>query len=91
VNPTSALAPEAATDFRERWHEIQAEFVDDPRHAVEEADQLLADIARAFADGVESRRRSLTSAWQQEEHGETEELRITLRQYRALADHMLDR
>ena len=89
TDPGPVLAPEASLDFRERWHGIQAEFIDDPRRAVEDADRLVADVARAFATGVEERRQSLTSGWQDNEHGETEELRLTMRQYRALVDHIL--
>lgn len=89
TDPGPVLAPEASLDFRERWHGIQAEFIDDPRRAVEDADRLVADVARAFTTGVEERRQSLTSGWQNNEHGETEELRLTMRQYRALVDHIL--
>jgi hypothetical protein len=89
TDPGPVLAPEASLDFRERWHSIQAEFIDDPRRAVEDADHLVADVARAFASGVEERRRSLTSGWENDGRGETEELRLTMRQYRALVDHIL--
>jgi hypothetical protein len=89
TDPGPVLAPEASLDFRERWHGIQAEFIDDPRRAVQEADQLVADVARAFASSVEERRRGLTSRWENDGRGETEELRLTMRQYRALVDHIL--
>lgn len=89
TDPGPVLAPEASLDFRERWHGIQAEFIDDPRRAVEDADRLVADVARAFTSSVEERRRGLTSGWQNDERGETEELRLTMRQYRALVDHIL--
>src|SRR5215471_20149954 len=41
-------------DLRLRWHNIQGRFVDKPRHAVEEADQLvgfvIGRLAEIFAD-----------------------------------------
>jgi hypothetical protein len=83
------LAPEATSEFQVRWSSIQAGFVDDPRHAVETADRFVADVAQAFASGVESRRRTLTSAWSQDGQKETEELRLTMQQYRALVDRIL--
>jgi len=89
TDPGPVLAPEASLDFRERWHGIQAEFIDDPRRAVEDADRLVADVAHAFTTGVEKRRQGLTSGWLDNEHGETEELRLTMRQYRALVEHIL--
>lgn len=89
TDPGPVLAPQTSLDFRERWHGIQAEFIDDPRRAVEDADRLVMDVARAFAAGVEERRRGLTSGWEHDGHGETEELRLAMRQYRALVDHLL--
>lgn len=88
-DPGPVLAAKTSLDFRERWRGIQAEFIDDPRRAVEDADRLVADVTRAFASGVEERRRVLTSGWEKDGHGETEDLRLTMRQYRALVDHIL--
>jgi hypothetical protein len=91
------LSSRTAAGFRDRWHEIQAAFIDDPHRAVEDADRLVADVAQAFASGVEEQRRSLASAWAQDgqakpgEHDaqQTEELRLTIRSYRTLADRLL--
>lgn len=41
------LAPEAATRFRDSWRTTQAEFVDDPRTALRNADRLLAETMTA--------------------------------------------
>ncbi len=91
--PESEAAPvltrEATSDFQVRWTSIQAEFIDDPRHAVEDADRFVIDVAQAFTSSVESRRRALTSAWAQNGQKETEDLRLTMRQYRALVDRIL--
>jgi hypothetical protein len=81
--------PESATSFRLRWSAILAEFIDDPHRAVEDADHFVADVAQAFASGVESRRQSLTSAWEHDGHDQTEELRLTMRQYGTLVDQIL--
>jgi hypothetical protein len=91
TGPVSAtvLTPEAAENFRTRWSGIQAGFVDDPHHAVQDADRFVADIARAFNSGLEDRRRTLATVWDGDGHGETEELRMTMRKYRALVDRML--
>lgn len=48
-----ALEPDEAERFEARWAAAQEHFVDAPRQAVGEADQLLAELARArgFPDG----------------------------------------
>jgi hypothetical protein len=79
----------SSTSFRERWSTILSEFIDDPRRAVEDADRFVADVTQAFASGVESRRQSLTSAWGHDGHDQTEDLRLTMRQYRMLVDRIL--
>ncbi len=38
------LSSEDAARFRESWKKVQARFVDDPKGAVTEADQLLGDV-----------------------------------------------
>jgi len=85
------IAPHQNTDFRTRWREIQAEFIDDPQQAAEHADHLVAEITKVFAEQAEQERNRLASTWQQKgtTHG-TEELRLVMRRYRGLIDHMLD-
>ena len=47
-----SLLPEGEEgDFRRRWEEIQTRFVDDPRQAVEDADELVAGVMQRIADG----------------------------------------
>ena len=41
------LAPEARVRFVEAWRRLQAKFVDEPQHAVSEADQLVAEAMTA--------------------------------------------
>jgi hypothetical protein len=41
------LSPEEANRFRVSWHAIQADFVDDPRRALSNADRLLAEAMSA--------------------------------------------
>ncbi|GFO62878.1 hypothetical protein M1B72_19220 [Geomonas paludis] len=38
------LSPEDAARFKESWARVQTRFVDDPKGAVTEADQLLGDV-----------------------------------------------
>jgi len=41
------LRPEEVDRFASRWRRIQAEFVDDPRSSIGDADQLLGEVMRA--------------------------------------------
>jgi hypothetical protein len=41
------LSPDAADRFRDSWRAIQAEFVDDPKTALKDADRLLAEVMTA--------------------------------------------
>ena len=45
--------------FRARWTDIQAEFVDGPRRAVEHADQLVADVVKRLTDTFSQERANL--------------------------------
>jgi hypothetical protein len=85
------IAPDQNTDFRTRWREIQAEFIEDPQRAAKDADELVSEITKVFAAQAEERRNRLASSWQREGTHGTEELRLVMRHYRGLVDHMLDR
>src|SRR5688500_16122021 len=44
------FASEITDEFRSRWMEIQAGFVDTPREAVERADELVAEAIKRLAE-----------------------------------------
>ncbi|CAL9563546.1 hypothetical protein [Streptomyces sp. enrichment culture] len=77
-----------------------AGFVDAPREAVQEADDVLRELADRFAEAVAERRRTLRRSWetagtagpgdgQAAAATDTEQLRLALRDYRELADRLL--
>ena len=82
--------PGLAEDMRARWTEIQAGFVDNPREAVERADELVAqalqDMARSFA---RHREQIEADAHAGEGEASTENLRVALRRYRSFFDRLL--
>ncbi|MFE7582320.1 hypothetical protein ACFU5Y_12285 [Streptomyces gardneri] len=75
--------------FRTRWHEIQNRFVDDPRGAVHEADDLVTDVTRQLAATFADRRKDLEGQWNEGEDVDTERLRMALRQYRSFFNRLL--
>ena len=64
-------------------------FVDDPRSSVELAAGLVGDSVESTVSSVKEQQHSLRSAWQGDDPG-TEELRTTLRQYRAFWNRLED-
>jgi hypothetical protein len=77
-------------DLRSRWSNVQAEFVDEPRRAVEEADQLVATVMQRLAEGFARERGSLEKQWESGEAASTEDLRVALQRYRAFFNRLLN-
>jgi hypothetical protein len=77
------------TDFQGRWAEIQTRFVDDPRSAVEDADELVAAVMKRLADGFADERERLETVWSRGEDVGTEDLRVALQRYRAFFHRLL--
>src|SRR5262249_1790374 len=78
-----------AQDFRSRWEKIQIGFVDEPRKAVEQADELVASTIRRLAEVFAAERQKLETEWDKAENASTEELRLALRRHRSFFDRLL--
>src|ERR1700722_7274392 len=50
-------------DFRSRWEKIQIGFVDEPRKAVEQADELVASTIKRLAEMFAGERQKLEAEW----------------------------
>jgi hypothetical protein len=72
-----------------RWSEIQAEFVDEPQRAVQEADALVADLMQRLTRTFASERDQLESRWSGGDEVSTEDLRQGLRRYRSFFERLL--
>jgi hypothetical protein len=89
-NSHTALFPQnEGEDFRSRWHDVQGRFVDEPRHAVEEADQLVAAVISRLAEVFAGEREALEREWAKGQDVSTEDLRQALRRYRSFFDRLL--
>lgn len=66
----------------ERWQRIQAEFVDDPRKAVNEAHELVGETVQRIVDAFTHERDELESQWSKGSDVSTEDLRVCLQHYR---------
>ena len=75
--------------FRSRWEQIQIGFVDEPRTAVVQADELVASAIKALAEVFATERHKLEAEWDKTDNVSTEDLRIALRRYRSFFDRLL--
>jgi hypothetical protein len=76
-------------DFRARWDQVQTSFVDEPRHAVEQADTLVATVVKRIAEQFAEERSKLEKQWDRGDNVSTEELRQGFKRYRAFFDRLL--
>ena len=76
-------------EFRGRWNSIQVQFVDEPRHSVEQADELVAQTMKRLAEVFARERDRLEQEWDRGDNVSTEDLRIALQRYRSFFDRLL--
>ena len=85
-----ALFPTAEADtLRSEWQGVQTGFVDEPRRAVERADELVGRVTQRLIDAFGSERADLEKRWGQGKDVSTEDLRVMLRRYRSFFDRLL--
>ena len=88
--PTPLFSQADVGDLRERWTEVQTGFVDEPRHAVEEADKLVATVMQRLAEGFANERANLEKQWDRGDNVSTEDLRVAMQRYRSFFDRLLN-
>jgi hypothetical protein len=77
-----------AQDFRARWDATQIGFVDNPRQAVQHADELVAQVMKSLAQSFADERQQL-EAQMHDEKASTENLRVALQRYRSFFQRLL--
>ena len=76
-------------NYRARWDQVQASFVDEPRQAVGQADSLVANVVKRIAEQFSAEREKLETQWSKGQDVNTEDLRQALRRYRSFFDRLL--
>jgi hypothetical protein len=84
--PEALLGSLDAEGARNRFLDIQAGFVDEPRQAVEEAGRFVDELVQRVTDALQAQRSQLQAAG---DDASTEDLRLTLRAYRQFVDRLL--
>lgn len=84
------FAPNETNDFRSRWDSVQASFVDEPRKAVEQADQLVYSAITRLSEIFAEERQNLEKQWDRGADVSTEDFRVALRRYRSFFSRLLE-
>lgn len=87
---TGFFPDDLMADFRKRWDDVQAGFVDDPRAAVQQANCLVEGVVDQLTATFTSQRDELESQWTRGDV-DTEALRVALQRYRAFFNRLLAR
>jgi hypothetical protein len=84
--PAGLLGSLDAEGIRNRFLDIQAGFVDEPRQAVQEAARFVDELVQQVTDALQAQRGQLQEPV---EEGSTEDLRLALRAYRQFVDRLV--
>jgi len=81
--------PDIANEFRSRWNTVQRGFVDDPRQAVRQGDELVGQVMKSLAESFSTERATFEGQPDQTDEASTETLRIALRRHRSFFERLL--
>ncbi|MGA3565137.1 hypothetical protein [Melissospora conviva] len=84
----SLLAAGTGTHLKERWRDVQLRFVDDPKGAAGEAQELVESAIDEIAASLKRSREELGD-WQGSSADDTEKLRMAVRRYRDFLDRLV--
>lgn len=87
--PGPLLPNETIQELRGRWDQVQTGFVDEPRQAVQQADELVATAMKHIAESFSNERSKLEQQWDRGDEVNTEDLRQALRKYRDFFHRLL--
>jgi hypothetical protein len=87
--PAQLLEPGDRESMTTRWRDIQADFVDHPRQAMQDADALVAGLMQQLAKTFADERAQLEAQWSRGDDVSTEDLRVSLQRYRAFFERLL--
>lgn len=76
-------------DFRTRWDRVQVMFVDQPRDAVQQAQDLVDNVVDELTKSFAKQREDLTGTWTRGDDVSTEDLRLALQRYRSFFNRLL--
>ncbi|MBW3639817.1 MAG: hypothetical protein KY451_08215 [Actinobacteria bacterium] len=87
--PAPLLSDSEADVYLDRWREVQARFIDDPRAAVQDGDGLVTELMRSLTNRFGEQKSALEERWNSGGQPETEQLRRALQDYRSFFERLL--
>jgi hypothetical protein len=89
VSSSTLLNRDVSEHLRTRWNEIQGMFVDEPRAAVQQADELVSEVIEQITHMFASEHSALEGQWKQGNDVSTEDLRKALQRYRSFFNRLV--
>ena len=89
IESAPLFSTEETQSLHSRWDAIQVSFVDEPRQAVQQADNLVANAMKRLAEVFAQERGRLDKQWDRGGDVSTEDLRLALRRYRSFFGRIL--
>jgi hypothetical protein len=87
--PGPLFSKDESARLQTDWDKVQRGFVDAPRDAVREADQLVAATVKRVAESFAAQRSTLEHQWERGGEVSTDDLRVALQRYRAFFRRLL--
>lgn len=87
-DPIAVWSEDAVGSIRERWRDLQIQFIDDPDAAVRGARSLITDTVRTLSDRLLAERDTF-DPHQGTDRPDTEAMRVAMRRYREFLDRVL--
>jgi hypothetical protein len=85
-----SLLPQGEVEtYRDKWTDVQTNFVDEPKKSVEEADNLVAEVIQKITNTFADERQRLEQRWSSGGKASTEDLRQALQLYRSFFNRLL--
>lgn len=89
--PGQLLTDHELESLLAQWKEIQAEFVEEPRKAVRDANAIVAELTQRMTQMFAGESEQLESRWADGDDVSTEDLRQRLRRYRSFFERLSPR
>ena len=88
ADETALIPRQRAADYQDRWQTLKAQFVDEPRTAVRDANELVGQVLDEIEETFRTQRADLERDLH-DDAASTEDLRLALGRYRTFFDRLL--